>query len=44
MIWSPDQILHEYINANLANFRVFLKLLGGFVFLDKVVVSHRTSA
>ena len=34
----------SFINANLANFRVLLKLLGGFVALDKVDVSHRTSA
>ena len=32
------------IHANLANFRFFLKLLGGFVALDKVDVSHKTSA
>ena len=30
--------------ANLANIRVFLKLLGGFVALDKVDVSRKTSA
>ena len=33
-----------FINANLANFRVLLKSLGGFVALDKVDVSHKTSA
>ena len=32
------------IYANLANFRVLLKLLGGYVALDKVDVSHKTSA
>ena len=32
------------IYANLAYFRGFLKLLGGFVALDKVDVSHKTSA
>ena len=37
-------LVPSHINANLANFRVFLKLLGGFVALDKVDVSHKTSA
>ena len=32
------------MNANLANFRYFLKSLGGFVALDKVDVSLKTSA
>ena len=32
------------IYANLANCRVLLKLLGGYVALDKVDVSHKTSA
>ena len=32
------------INANLANFRFFLKSLGGFVALDKVDASQKTSA
>ena len=32
------------IHANLANFRILLKLLGGSVALDKVDVSHKTSA
>ena len=34
----------ETVYANLANFRVLLKLLGGSVALDKVDVSHKTSA
>ena len=32
------------IHVNLENFRVLLKLLGGYVALDKVDVSHKTSA
>ena len=32
------------IYANLANFRGFLKSLGVLVALDKVDVSHKTSA
>ena len=30
--------------ANLANFRILFKSLGGFVALDKVDASHKTSA
>ena len=33
-----------FINANLANFRVLVNSLGGFVALDKVDVSLKTSA
>ena len=32
------------IYANLANFGVLRKLLGGYVALDRVDVSHKTSA
>ena len=44
-IWGTHKISSYFaINANLANFRVFLESLGGFVALDKVDVIHKTSA
>ena len=45
-ILSVGFLLIEYgsIHANLANFRVLLKLLGDYVALDKGDVSHKTSA
>ena len=44
MMSSSNVYRSLVINANLANFRVLLKLLGGYVALDKVDVSHKTSA
>ena len=38
------QMVTVLMYANLANFRVLLKSLGGFVALDKVDGSHKTSA
>ena len=42
---KPDcRVGYRCIHANLAYFRVLLKLLGGSIASDKVDVSHKTSA